>query len=304
VDPTQNSGARYFVDGHYVTADDATFVNTTPPNNIHGNGLNNATWREVNMSNPATSNIPFIGNDHPMQAGILAWPAVDNTVVLANADYMDTNITARFIVGSKVTNNGNGTWTYEYAVYNHNADRAGGRFTVPLPPSAIVTNAGFHGVFCHSGEPYENTATNPADWTSTVSSNGITWASGHTYAQNINANALRWGTLYNFRFTANVAPNASGVVTIGLFKPATGGSPDLSTSATVPAPTVAHCGSADFNCDGDVGTDADIAGFFACLAGTCPAAPCTNGADFNGDGDVGTDGDIEAFFRVLGGGNC
>jgi hypothetical protein len=64
------------------------------------------------------------------------------------------------------------------------------------------------------------------------------------------------------------------------------------------------CGSADFNCDGDVGTDADIESFFTCLSGTCPPPPCTNNADFNGDGDVGTDADIEAFFRVLGGGTC
>jgi glucose/arabinose dehydrogenase len=64
------------------------------------------------------------------------------------------------------------------------------------------------------------------------------------------------------------------------------------------------CGSADFNCDGDIGTDADIEAFFACLGGTCPLPPCFNSADFNGDGDIGTDADIEAFFRVLGGGTC
>jgi hypothetical protein len=68
-----------------------------------------------------------------------------------------------------------------------------------------------------------------------------------------------------------------------------------------PAP---RCGTADFNCDGDIGTDADIADFFACLSGTCPAPPCANNADFNGDGDIGTDSDIEAFFRVLSGGHC
>jgi hypothetical protein len=68
--------------------------------------------------------------------------------------------------------------------------------------------------------------------------------------------------------------------------------------------THAACGSADFNCDGDVGTDADIEGFFACLSGVCPPPPCANSADFNGDGDTGTDADIEAFFRVLGGGAC
>jgi Immunoglobulin domain len=62
------------------------------------------------------------------------------------------------------------------------------------------------------------------------------------------------------------------------------------------------CGSADFNGDGDFGTDADIEAFFACLAGNC-CATCGS-ADFNADGDIGTDADIEAFFRVLGGGTC
>jgi hypothetical protein len=64
------------------------------------------------------------------------------------------------------------------------------------------------------------------------------------------------------------------------------------------------CGSADFNCDGQTGTDQDIEAFFACLAGTCPPAPCRSSADFNADGNLGTDQDIEAFFRVLGGGPC
>jgi hypothetical protein len=54
---------------------------------------------------------------------------------------------------------------------------------------------------------------------------------------------------------------------------------------------------ADFNADGDVGTDADIEAFFACLAGNCCASCGT--ADVNGDGDVGTDADIEAFFFSL-----
>ncbi len=67
-------------------------------------------------------------------------------------------------------------------------------------------------------------------------------------------------------------------------------------------PTTAAPCSADFNGDGDVGTDQDIEAFFACLAGTC-CATCGS-ADFNNDGDVGTDADIESFFRVLAGGPC
>jgi hypothetical protein len=68
------------------------------------------------------------------------------------------------------------------------------------------------------------------------------------------------------------------------------------------ARSLGGCGTADFNGDGDVATDADIEAFFACLAGTC-CAVCGS-ADFNGDGDVATDADIEAFFRVLAGGTC
>ncbi len=64
------------------------------------------------------------------------------------------------------------------------------------------------------------------------------------------------------------------------------------------------CGTADFDGDGDIGTDADIEAFFACLAGNCCATCFSGGADFNGDGDLGTDADIEAFFRVLAGGAC
>jgi hypothetical protein len=58
-------------------------------------------------------------------------------------------------------------------------------------------------------------------------------------------------------------------------------------------------GSADFDNDGDTGTDADVDAFFACLGGNC-CGTCGS-ADFDGDGDVGTDEDIEVFYRTLGG---
>jgi hypothetical protein len=69
--------------------------------------------------------------------------------------------------------------------------------------------------------------------------------------------------------------------------------------ATGPGP----CCRSDYNGDGDVGTDADIESFFACLSGVC-CATCPPNADFNCDGDNGTDADIESFFRVLAGGAC
>jgi len=51
---------------------------------------------------------------------------------------------------------------------------------------------------------------------------------------NANANALRWGTLYNFRFTVNVEPDTT-TATIGLFKPG----PFNSVQATTIGPKLA-----------------------------------------------------------------
>jgi hypothetical protein len=68
-----------------------------------------------------------------------------------------------------------------------------------------------------------------------VTATSVTWAT-QTYEVNVNANALRWGTLYNFRFDANVAPGTSAV-TIGLFKP---GSPATMSATTV---TPSACGA-------------------------------------------------------------
>jgi hypothetical protein len=92
-------------------------------------------------------------------------------------------------------------------------------------------------------------------------------------------------------------PNAQGCAT---------NDPDIGSALVKIAlpPTGPVCGTSDFDGDGDVGTDADIEAFFACLAGNCCATCFAGGADFNGDGDTGTDADIEAFFRVLAGGEC
>jgi hypothetical protein len=297
MDPTQNPGATYYAEAQYITPDDAGYS----IGGATGNGLNNSSWRGITFANP-NSAPTFSTGTHRTQPAIFAWQTADPNVELAAADYMDTGLRARFWIGARVTDNGNGTWNYEYAVYNLNSDRCGGSFSVPLPAGAVVTNVGFHGVFAHSGEPYENTATNPAPWASNVTSTGISWACT-PYATNVNANAIRWGTLYNFRFTANIAPRTGGAVTLGLFKPPTAGSTPASVTVGVQTPGLG-CASADFNHDGSIGTDADIQAFFACLSGNCCPTCDPRGADFNGDGAVGTDADIEAFFRVLGGGAC
>jgi hypothetical protein len=44
----------------------------------------------------------------------------------------------------------------------------------------------------------------------------MTWSS-ETFVQNQNANAIRWGTLYNFRFDSNKPPQPANA-TVGFFK--------------------------------------------------------------------------------------
>jgi Immunoglobulin I-set domain len=91
-----------------------------------------------------------------------------------------------------------------------------------------------------------------------------------------------------------VAPSDAGVYTAFISNPC--------GSVTTSAAVLSVICSADFDGDGDIGTDSDIEAFFACLGGNC-CATCGS-PDFNGDGDIGTDADIESFFRVLAGAAC
>ncbi|MGE3163672.1 MAG: hypothetical protein AB7O52_02095 [Planctomycetota bacterium] len=203
VDPAQNVGATYWVEGQYVTLDDAT------ANNHH----NNASYRRVNVgANPANFPLSFVAGQATVREkpAIEAWPLLDPTVQLTQV----TVNNGRFYLASKVTQLPTGNYSYEYALFNLNSDRSAGSFTVPLGPSLLVTNVGFHDVPYHSGL---ETVYDQADWTSNVTAAEITW-SCTPFAANPNANALRWATMYNYRFVTNAAPIA-GQVTLGLFKP-------------------------------------------------------------------------------------
>ncbi|MGQ0628910.1 MAG: hypothetical protein ACT4PL_12520, partial [Phycisphaerales bacterium] len=285
VDPAQNAGAQYYVECHYVTYDDARWSNSGAPST---NGLNNASYRRISI--PSTTGVPsFVGGTVQRTPAIFAWKAAEPSVQIANADYLQTTplsdggIMSRFLVAVKVTDNGNGTWHYEYAVHNLNADRCGGSFSVPRAPGTIISNIGFHGVFAHSGEPYPNTATNPANWSGVVTPDAVTWSCAPFVGPNgDNANAIRWGTLYNFRFDANIAP-VLGAATVGLFKP---GTPTTAVAAGLSVPGLpcnGPCCPTDFNGDG-IAEPGDLDEFITAFFSDNEAerAEC----DFNGDGFI------------------
>ena len=147
-------------------------------------------------------------------------------------------------VAVRVYDNGDGTWQYEYAVHNLNSDRSIESFSVPLGDCVNITNVGFHDIDYHSGEIIDGT-----DWNTTVNTNSVTWATD-TFANNEWANAIRWGSTYNFWFTADQGP-MTGDLTLGLFKP--GNEPSITHAAAVPSCPVGCVGDLDGSGDINVG---------------------------------------------------
>ncbi len=202
------AGAQYFIEAQYVAHDDSS----------DGNSANSASWRPGNftLSSGSNYNLSLTGSTQRGEPAIYAWQAADPNVQIKSYDIVGDG---RFNVGLLLTDNGNGTFTYEYAIHNQTSDRSAFKFEVPTAPGATITNIGFHDVDYHSGEPFSGT-----DWATSVSGGTVTWTTDD-FATNPNANALRWGTLYNFRFTTDVA---AGDATLHLFKP--GAQPTLTVS--------------------------------------------------------------------------
>ena len=214
LNPPLNPGALYFVEGHYVAADEATA----------GNGNDNASYRQVMISGPHDSGALYradvTGAAVPRQAALRAWRDHDPTVRETEVHIPGEGL---FILAAKATELDGGMWRYEYALQNVNSHRSCGSFSVPVPAQGLLGATGFHDVDYHSGEPFDG-----ADWPPRISDDRITWA---TTSCDIdpNANALRWGTLYNFRFNA-ITPPQPVEATIGLFRP---GAPDSVVASTL-----------------------------------------------------------------------
>lgn len=248
-------GALYFVEGIYASAGDAS----------GSNWLNNATHRRVTVS--ATGDLTLQTGNQQYKSAIFAWRANGGGVGVADTrvedDVLDLPGEGRFHVATKVTDLGNGQWLYDFAFYNVNSDRSAGGVTVPTGLGMTVQGSGFYAPFSHSGEVYSNAA-----WTFTNNGSNVNWAT-ESYATNQNANAIRWGTMYNFWFTAN-RPPVRRTVNVDLFKPG--------TLANVTIALRSPAAPGDLNLDGQVNlTDlASLLAVFGC-SGACPA-------DLNNDG--------------------
>jgi hypothetical protein len=273
--PASNPGASYYAEAALYSPDDAAW----------GNGRNNfssrryAAFPAMGQTQQAlsfdgasyrTSALEYWGWATPgvrltradifEQSGTVVdkWdpyvPGDTSTPMLPAAQWvtLTKQLWTRYIASSAVTDNGNGTWTYDYAILNMNSHRGAGEFGLHLAAGAQVDSSSFHAPFYHSGDRFRN-----APWLVSNSAGKFAWrvdpaTETVTFPAvgpvTLAANALMFGTTYSFRITVN-RPPVVGTTHMALWRaPAdtTGeqGSIVALTGLTVPSYCVADIGSA------------------------------------------------------------
>ena len=210
---TLNPGASYFAESQYITPHEYAWCQTHPG---ECNMYNNVSYRQYSVSGTAS---PFsfspVGSTVRMQPAIMAWPGATHVTIEP-----ERGIDGIGQVAYKVTQLSPTLWHYEYAVYNQNLDRGIQSFAVPIGVGVTLSNVGFHAPPQQPGWSADGTTGNSGfvstPWSATQNPGMMIWAS-ETSLSNLNANAIRWGTMYNFRFDADKPP-ATMYATVGFFK--------------------------------------------------------------------------------------
>ena len=211
--------------------------------------FNNYSYKKFLVSGGPTNFIfNQAGNTVRMQPAIQAWAATGATVSELEPDPGNDG---HWFMGYKVTNPSAGVWHYEYALFNMNLDRAIQSFSVPIA-GASVSNIDFHAPPQHPGWPHDGTqgdaGFSSTPWDVDQQASSVTWST-ETFATNQNANAIRWGTLYNFRFDSDQPPQTANA-TVGFFKT---GDPMM---VEIQAPSQGG-GTSDTDANGNTNTDSD-----------------------------------------------
>lgn len=208
-----NPGATYYAEAQYVTPHEYAWCQSHPG---ECNMYNNMSYRRYSVSGTGS---PFsfspVGATVRMQPAINAWTGA--TVVRVEPFPGQDGVV---YVAYKVTNPSAGVWHYEYAIYNYNLDRAVQGISFPKPAGVTLSNVGFHAPPQHPGWAADGTVGNAgyssAPWTQAEADGQVSWSS-QTFQQNPNANAIRWGSMYNIRFDSNRPPTAV-TAALSLFK--------------------------------------------------------------------------------------
>ena len=175
-----NPGATYYYEAHYVMHDDV-------------NNMNDIGSRRCTMSwNGSSWNFATPGSGNALVEGpaLLRW---GDTQTIASPKPYDGEV----VLAVDVTDNGNGTWRYEYALFNWRLESEVRSFQIPF--KGFASDFYFHDI--------DDQASN--DWQVSTADNNITFTfpdvflSGHKVGGPLGHNYL-----YNFGFTANRGPAA------------------------------------------------------------------------------------------------
>ncbi len=211
LDPDANAGARYFAELYTLSHDDTDHTNSLGWQEIDVSGSPGGTWdldfRQV------------MGNQGP---------ALDAWTGGARAVIPDGELTedGRCYLDLHVSENGNGTYRYEYALYNLDMNRSVSSLTIPVGAGVEISGIGFKAVES-SDDGFNN-----EPWAAVRNDAGVTWSTSPV-AEHPDSNPLGWGNLYNFWFDANTAP-LDGSVTLGVYRTDLEGSDSYSGASRVP----------------------------------------------------------------------
>jgi hypothetical protein len=206
--------ARYFVEAQYIVPDDGRA----------GNSKNNVSFREVKpvLRQNAWTLKPVKPETTRRQPALFAWKEAGAQI--AEIEQTEYGIKTYVYLGSRVAPVGPGKFRYEYVVYNLNSDRAVSGLRIPAR-GVDPTSIGFRSV-ASNGEIWSN-----EPWAAGVKDGVAVWSS-KAFSDSQNANALRWGSAYNFWFESSTSPGTAEA-TVTPFK--SGGSP-VATRVIAPAP--------------------------------------------------------------------
>lgn len=199
LDSLTNPGAEYFCELYVLSHDDVDHLNSVAHEPVGVSGIPGGTW-----------SFSVGGGQTSLGSAINAWPGA-SVSVLPEQPVDD----GRVYLGAKATDLGDGTWRYEYAMFNLDMSRAVGAFSLPVGADAALTGVGFHAVLSH-GEPFTNDS-----WGWSHEGGVLTWATT-PFEIDPQANPLRWGTTYNFWFETD-APPADVTASVHPYFPVVGG---------------------------------------------------------------------------------
>jgi hypothetical protein len=220
VDPAANAGATYMLDSWYIARQDINIYNSmaTVTGTPHYAG---SLWSFNGQSN------------YRLGAAIDRW--VDPANPQPNSMNTELAVDEGHVkVAVKVTDLGDGTWRYDYAVMNFDFARAITQGAGPDggPDPRVLSNKGFDSFEVPAGgtigaTKFSNgTVDGSGAWTMSNAGGAVVWTAP-------DGGSLDWGTMYSYSVTSTAAP-VEGVATLHIAESGDPASYDVATLVPTP----------------------------------------------------------------------